>query len=133
MDNVSRDGLFYGPDRGVDNMSYYMYLDDIRDPKTDKPWHVVRSYQEAVDMMLEFGAPGYISFDHDLGEDDAPTGYDLAKWMVVQDMDKVIVLSDSFKFNVHSANPVGAANITMYLNAYMEQRAKTYKHEGYQA
>jgi len=114
-------------------MSYYMYLDDIRNPTTDRDWNVVRSYREAVDMILEYGMPAYISFDHDLGEADALTGYDFAKWIVEQDMDGTLNISPFFKFNVHSANPVGAANITSYLDSYMNQRARTYKHEGYQA
>jgi len=103
-------------------MSYYMYLDDIRNPTTDRDWNVVRSYREAVDMILEFGMPAYISFDHDLGEADIETGYDLAKWIVDQDMDGAFTISTLFKFNVHSANPVGAANITSYLNSYMKMR-----------
>jgi len=101
-------------------MSYYMYLDDIRNPTTDRNWNVVRSHCEAVDMILEFGMPAYISFDHDLGAADALTGYDLAKWIVKQDMDGAFKIAPSFKFNVHSANPVGAANITLYLNSYMK-------------
>ena len=87
---------------------YNLYLDDLRNQRTDG-WVVVRSYEEFVGVIERIGAPDEISFDHDLGWDEVnnvenKSGYDCAKWLV----DKGIVIE---KFNVHSANPVGAANI----------------------
>lgn len=79
-----------------------LYLDDVRNPQT-AGWNVVRSFDEFVAFIREHGVPDVISFDHDLG-DNVPTGMDCAKWMVENDYP----VRD---FNVHSANPVGKANI----------------------
>ncbi|ADO72997.1 cyclic-phosphate processing receiver domain-containing protein [Stigmatella aurantiaca] len=62
-----------------------------------------------------------ISFDHDLGENQG-TGYDLAHWLVDQDHDGAIRMLRDFAFNVHSANPVGTANISALLNSYLKSR-----------
>lgn len=51
-----------------------------------------------------------------------PTGYDFAKWMVDMDMENIYKFSKDFTFNVHSANPVGKANIESYLNNYLSFR-----------
>lgn len=102
-------------------MTYKMYIDDIRVPKVDG-YIVVRSVQEAVDYIKENGYPVFVSFDHDLGMDAAeinelPSGYDFAKWLCEQDMDNEFM--QNFDYFVHSANPVGKANIEGYLENYM--------------
>ena len=109
-------------------MRYKMYLDDVRAPahfgsglKNTPGWLMARSYDEAIDMVERFGAPVYISFDHDLGDANVKTGYDFAKWLIEQDLDNNILPAD-FDFNVHSANPVGAANITNLLEPYLKTR-----------
>ena len=109
-------------------MRYKLYLDDIRVPvhvgsglKNTPGWLLARTYDEAVSMVKHHGCPVYISFDHDLGDENAKTGYDFAKWLVDQDLTYNIIPSD-FEFNVHSANPVGAANITNLLDAYLKTR-----------
>ena len=99
---------------------FKLFLDDLREP-FDNEYIVVRTAQEAVDLVLEKGCPSFISFDHDLGEKDGnllPTGYDFAKWLVNADMEKNIIMED-FAFQVHSANPVGKKNIESYLNNYL--------------
>ncbi len=102
-----------------------LYLDDIRTPK-DINFVIVRSYEEAVVFVKENGVPNYISFDHDLGVDEnnneLPSGYDFAKWLVEMDMDNIYLIPVAFEFNVHSANPVGKANIEVYLKNYLEFR-----------
>ena len=98
-----------------------LYIDDERIPKSEG-WDIVRSYDEAICYMRKNGCPTYISFDHDLGHA-VPTGKDIAKWMVERDLnDKGKFIPPDFEFNVHSANPVGAANIAGLLNNYLEQR-----------
>lgn len=97
-----------------------LYVDDIRNPVTDRDWHVVRTVDQAVNFILHYGLPSYISFDHDLGPDPEPTGFDLAKWIVDASLDNRIVIPDDFKFNVHSANPVGRRNIESLLTGYLE-------------
>lgn len=95
---------------------YKMFLDDLRPCPSD--YVCVRSYKEAINMILAEGMPNFISFDHDLGTEES--GYDLAKWLVEFDMNKDGKLIDKdFSFVVHSANPVGKVNIESYLNSYL--------------
>ena len=99
-----------------------LYLDDIRIPTTSGQ-SIVRSYKEAIEYMEEHGCPDYISFDHDLGDADEPTGLDVVKWMIVHDLDNEgTFIPDDFDFDVHSANPPGAANIKGLIVGYLEQR-----------
>jgi len=86
-------------------MTYSLYLDDERDPKTDRDWVVVRSYDEFVQTVEERGCPSYVSFDHDLGED-VPEGKDAAKWFVE------LAISEGWDLrevgiNIHTANSGG--------------------------
>jgi hypothetical protein len=99
-----------------------LYLDDIRWPPKGRDWKIVRDVAEAVEYCQENGCPRMVSFDHDLG-DGIPTGFDFAKWLCEMDMDcggKFI--PTDFEFFVHSANPVGKANIEGYLSGYLSQR-----------
>lgn len=98
---------------------YRMYIDDIREP-SNKNFVVIRSGEEAIEYILNNGMPVYISFDHDLGEN-IMSGFDVAKWLVEASLNGKIVFPRSFAFNVHSANPVGAANIEGLLNNYIEK------------
>lgn len=97
-----------------------LYIDDIRDPKGDFD-HIARSSKDAIAIMSVDGCPDFISFDHDLGGED--TAMKVVKWMVEIDMDnRGKFIPQGFDFFVHSANPVGAANLSGYLNAYLKQR-----------
>lgn len=113
-------------------MTYSLYLDDERTPKTNRDFIVVRHYDEAVDFVNEFGLPEYVSFDHDLGPEMVynpaigwhpgqgygKTGYQFAKFLVDYMIDNDI--KEMFEYNVHSANPVGAKNIQQYLDNFKE-------------
>ncbi|MDD3060764.1 MAG: hypothetical protein PHW94_07500, partial [Sulfurimonas sp.] len=105
-------------------LPHSLYLDDIRTPKTHFS-KIVRSYEEAVSYTLENGVVEYISFDHDLGVDEqgeiAKSGYDFAKWLVESALDGELCFPENFTFNVHSANPVGKANIEHLLRNYISQ------------
>lgn len=96
-------------------MTYKLFLDDLRNPKSND-WVVVRSYDEFVECIKINGCPSHISFDHDLGE--GKTGYDAAKFLVELDLDTKCI-PNNFNFNVHSANPIGAKNIEMLLDNYI--------------
>jgi len=99
-----------------------LFIDDIRDPYDDD-FVVVRSYNDAVHYMRQHGCPLFISFDHDLGEADERTGFDVAKWMVERDLnDTGKFIPNEFDFHVHSANPVGVGNIIGLLAGYLKQR-----------
>ena len=98
-----------------------LYIDDIGNPKTDHDWKIVRTSQEAIDYLTRYGCPCYISFDHDLGGED--TAMPVVRWLIEMDIDMSgDFIPDLFEFNVHSANPIGAANIEGYLNHYLGQK-----------
>lgn len=105
-----------------------MYLDDERVPKYEYDV-IVRSFEEAVLFVEKNGIPNFISFDHDLGCDKDgnifKSGYDFAKWLVDMDIENIHTFPDDFKFNIHSANPVGRDNINSILESYL--RFKTNK------
>ena len=129
-----------------------IYLDDVRTPIV-RDWVVVRSYEEFVNKVNEIGLENIslISLDHDLGDTaveeyfrnvikkgildydniEEKTGYDAAKWLVGHYMDNFT--SPFPQIYVHSANPVGAANIVNYINGFLkhldkEQTAKLKVH-----
>jgi hypothetical protein len=114
----------------------WLYLDDVRIPTTDS-WIVVRNYDEFVAHIKMNGLENYevISLDHDLGEGamveyytnvkpnyeldynriPEKTGMDCARFLVAESMNTKIPLPTIY---VHSANPIGAANIIGYVNNY---------------
>ena len=112
----------YGP--------WKLFLDDVRElawvyPDADPDeWVVCRSFADAAHAIGRLGWPSFVSFDHDLG-DGVPTGYDLAKVLIELDLDTPQGeegLPRDFEFAVHSANPVGRANIEALLTRYLVYR-----------
>jgi hypothetical protein len=98
-----------------------MFIDDERFPPEDGTgWAICRSLKQVRGMIRLMGFPSFISFDHDLGENE-PTGMDITKWLVHEDMDKDW-MKDGFDFYVHSQNPIGVENIRSYLNGYKANR-----------
>ena len=89
-----------------------VFLDDERD--TPEGWTRVYWPDEAIEL-LKTGAVSEISLDHDLGDDEHGTGYDVVVWV------EEAVANQGFKppvMKVHSANPparskmeAGIANI----------------------
>ena len=97
----------------------FIYLDDVREAPSDM-WVVVRDANLAYSLIIEFARSGYpmvVSLDHDLGEN-VSTGYDLLNWL-----EKDIVTDENFRpdvcFQIHSANPVGRANMERAIGAIM--------------
>lgn len=75
-----------------------VYLDDER--ITPEGWHRVYWPEEAI-ALLQGGQVAEISLDHDLGDDEHGTGYDVLLWI------EEAVVSSNFKpplMQVHSAN-----------------------------
>lgn len=102
-----------------------LYIDDVRNPK-ESGYTIIRTYSEAVGWMRKNGCPEFISFDHDLGTADNLDGIDVAKWIVKRDLDaNGQFIPAGFDFFVHSANPVGAANITGLINGYLKSKTET--------
>ena len=113
-----------------------LYLDDVRTPIAED-WIVARNYDEFVGQIKlhSLGNFEVISLDHDLGETAMveyynnvkenyiidysnileKTGYDEAKFLVAESMNTNIPLPQVY---VHSANPIGSANILGYVNNY---------------
>ena len=113
-----------------------LYLDDIRTP-TNAEWIVVRNYDDFVKEIKKSGLENFevISLDHDLGDSAMveyytnvknnydldyknileKTGYDAAKFLVAESMNNKVPLPQIY---VHSANPIGSANIMGYINNY---------------
>lgn len=121
------------------NNKIWIYLDDLRTPVDEaKRWKVVRNYNEFIETVNFVGLDmvELISLDHDLGpsamaeyfKNVSPnysldynnihekTGYDCAKWLVQKSMETGIRLPQVY---VHSANPIGSANIMGYINNYL--------------
>lgn len=117
-----------------------LYLDDIRTP-LDKEWEVVRTFEELVKHIQQVGLENYdvISLDHDLGDsaiqeyilNGSPnytldynnilekTGMDCAKFLVAESMSTSIPLPQIY---IHSANPIGSANMMGYVNNYLKNQ-----------
>jgi hypothetical protein len=122
----------------MENKKIWLYLDDVRIP-TEGEWEVVRNYDEFVAHIKLKGLGAYevISLDHDLGEGalieyytntkpnyeldynriPEKTGMDCARFLASESMDTKIPLPTIY---VHSANPIGAANIMGYLNNFFK-------------
>ncbi|MBK8975273.1 MAG: hypothetical protein IPM29_05065 [Planctomycetes bacterium] len=75
-----------------------VFLDDMRTPP--EGWTLVRWPDEAI-ALLEQGTVEELSLDHDLGDDDRGTGYDVILWI-----DRAVVERGFAPpiIRVHSAN-----------------------------
>ena len=89
-----------------------IWLDDVRPMPSDFDKHV-KTEQEAIDI-LKTGEVTHISFDHDLGEFENGTGYNVAKFIEANAYDGTIRY---LTWTIHSANPVGRQNIEAAMNA----------------
>lgn len=121
----------------ITNNRLRLYLDDVRTP-IDKDWIVVRDYDEFVFQIKLHGLSNFelISLDHDLGEGamveyytnvktnfeldynriPEKTGMDCCRYLVSESMNTKIPLPQIY---VHSANPIGSANMMGYINNYL--------------
>lgn len=83
-----------------------VWLDDSRPMPIGFDIHV-KTAHEAI-SLLEKGSVRYISLDHDLGPDEAGTGYDVAKYL-----ERAAYFDEigPVRWSIHSANPVGRANM----------------------
>lgn len=118
--------------------AWTLFLDDIRFPADVRydigPYRdviICRTMDDAVWCVEQRGLPKFISFDHDLADihyiigDGEKTGFTFAKWLCDYIMDNQLDIPADFSYYVHSANPVGAENIRMY----MENFLKAYKND----
>lgn len=122
----------------MSSKKYNIFLDDVRHPHQvtwvdlpQKPYSLVRNYQEFVDLITIRGIPEFIAYDHDLSDSHygdglhdedinynkykEKTGYDAAKWLVNECMKKGVKHPP---YMVHSMNPIGKQNIINYVESY---------------
>lgn len=84
-----------------------IYLDDLRDIPTSKGFIGARTFEEAVELLMN-NKVEILSLDHDLGEDsngkELLNGYDLVKWICENYNDLNLEIHNIY---IHSDNPVG--------------------------
>lgn len=107
------------------SIRYSLFIDDERDPPRNdgRNWIVARDYLDVMLSLRRNGMPGYISFDHYLGENQK-TGHDIAKMLVDLDLggDPEFAIPEGFSYCVHSQNPVGRDDIDGLLGRYLHFR-----------
>lgn len=78
---------------------------------------ISRNYTQTKNLIDLYGIPNFISFDHDLGE--SKNGYEIARYIIEQDLDGKHMIPSNFSFYVHSQNPIGKSNIENILLSYI--------------
>ncbi len=93
-----------------------VWLDDVREMPPDFDYHA-RTAADAI-RLLETESVRRISLDHDLGDDENGTGYDVAKWIEARAFawahGEACGLPP-LEWAIHSQNPVGVGNMTQAL------------------
>ncbi len=70
-----------------------------------------RSSAEAIRLVEENGLPTFISFDHDLGNDDSSMIF--LNWLIENHYDAIVP-----DYQIHSANPPGRDNIRSKMSSW---------------
>lgn len=122
-------------------MSYNLFLDDERYPKTSyiygdselyetEDWKIVRNYNDFVKFIKENGVPKLVSFDHDLSEEHykasnqtflpysdfkVKTGYHCLQWLLLY---CAKVNAKPPKILIHTLNLTGAENMKTLINIH---------------
>ena len=101
-------------------MSWKLFLDDNRDPKT-KDFTLARSYKSAVNLVIKRGCPIFVAFDWDLGEDES--GLDFANWLISKDKAECgKYFPEEFSFECHSSDAEGKASIEKVMSEYLSRK-----------
>lgn len=107
------------------NSRYSLFIDDERyPPRNDgRNWIIARDFLDVSLCLRRNGMPGFVSFDHDLGENKR-TGHDIVKLLIELDMsdDEQYKIPQGFEYYVHSQNVPGKANIEGLLESYLKHR-----------
>lgn len=130
--------LFLDDVRDPEDVAKYIMPTSLRTQFRLEFWHIVRSYEQFVAYILKKGIPDKIAFDHDLADEhydpsmylgdsynklydsfQEKTGFHAAKWLCEYCMDNNRKLPE---YVVHSQNPLGKENITMYLENFKKHR-----------
>lgn len=114
----------------MDAQHIHLFLDDVRDvirtigePNEDELFVVCRDDNQFKQFVSAYHEHIYkYHFDHDLGIG-LMSGHELAKWMIEFFQDEEFY--EKINFSVHSANPVGAENITKTIEGWNKYVTKT--------
>lgn len=95
-----------------------VYLDDER--VAPEGWIQCRWSDEVIEL-LKTGNVKQISLDHDLGDDDRGTGYDVVKWL-----EEAVIMHDFVPpvVTVHSANPSAVHKMMLGLDTIRRYRLR---------
>lgn len=98
-----------------------IYLDDVRDiPNGYAGARTYEAFQSLIERCIECGEViEEISFDHDLGDETEYSGFDALKWVISQEEERRINLSNT-SIVFHTANPIGFANMTSLWKTYLK-------------
>jgi hypothetical protein len=103
---------------GVVEMMWKLWLDDQLDDPDAPARHTPAGYigakssEKARELVIKHGVPGFMNLDHDLGENDR--AMDFLHWLALEFATEGPVPD----FAIHSANPIGSANITSFMYSW---------------
>jgi hypothetical protein len=98
--------------------NYTLWLDDIRTPNNIDNVIVARNSTDAINYVISNGFPGCMYLDHDLGGNDTTMVF--LKAITPFICNGTIKIPKGFSYTIISANPVGAKNISSYINSLMK-------------
>jgi hypothetical protein len=92
-----------------------IYLDDMR--KAPPGWKLLLNVQDVL-AELQKGNVTYLSLDHDLGDDETGTGYDVILWI-----EKEVFLNGFVppEIKIHTANVSARKKMELGLQKILEQ------------
>ena len=89
-----------------------LWVDDIRLPPDGWVW--AKNYDQAIDL-LKTNEVSNLSLDHDLGDENEKTGYDIMRWIEEKAFFDADWSLPRIKF--HTSNPAGRRNMNACLLA----------------
>lgn len=98
-----------------------LFLDDER--VAPEGWTQVRWAEEAI-KLLQTGTVERLSLDHDLGDDQRGTGYDVLLW--IEQESALNGFAPPSIMEVHSANPAGRKRMLAAIETITSRQKKGY-------
>lgn len=99
-----------------------IYLDDLR--PCPEGFTLARNATDC-SILLRNNAVNALSLDHDLGEADVLTGYDLCKWLIEEGISNPVIYPN--QIFLHTANGVGRDNMFKLLERYKPDWVKLHR------
>lgn len=101
---------------------FKLWIDDCRVPP-NKDWIIAKNSEQAISIIKFSGLPDRIAFDHDLGGDD--TAMVVVYFIINSWLDKLLHIPENFSYSIHSQNPVGADNIRIAMENFLNHVKKS--------